>query len=90
MQSHTVAAHGGSLAAITQNMLPGYLQSNGVPYSGEAILHEYFDLVQTSDGVQYLIVTSIMDDPTFLTQPYVTTTPFKRETDGKKWDPTPC
>jgi hypothetical protein len=90
MQSHTVATQGGSLAAITQDMLPGYLQSNGVPYSSEAILHEYFDLVQTSDGIQYLIVTSIVDDPTFLTQPYVTTTPFKREKDGSKWDPTPC
>jgi hypothetical protein len=90
MQSHTVAAEGGSLAAITQDLLPGYLQTNGVPYSEGTILREFFDLVKTPDGIQYLVVTSIVEDPTYLNQPYVTTTPFKREPDGKKWDPESC
>jgi hypothetical protein len=90
MQSHTVAAHGGSLAAITQNMSPGYLQSNGVPYSGGAILREFYDIVDLPGDVQLLVVTSIVEDPAYLIQPYVTATIFKRERDGSRWDPQPC
>jgi hypothetical protein len=90
MQSHAVAAHGGSLTVVTQNMLPGYLQSNGVPYSGDAVLREFYDLVELPGEVQLLIVTSIVEDPTYLIQPYVTATIFKRERDGSRWDPQPC
>lgn len=88
--STKVDSHGGSLAVITRNMKAGYLQSNGVPYSAGGVLKEFFDLVETPNGIQYLIVTSIVEDPTYLNQPYVTSTHFKREADGKKWDPTRC
>lgn len=89
-KSTTVAPHGGSLAVLTRNMLPGYLQSNGVPYSADSILKEFYDLVEMPDGTQYLIVTSIVEDPTYLSQPWVTSTQFKREPDGSKWDPSGC
>jgi len=88
--STTVAPHGGSLTVITRNMLPGYLQTNGIPYSGGAILKEFFDLIEIPNGTQYLIVTSIVEDPTYLTQPWVTSTQFKREPDASKWDPSGC
>ena len=88
--SMTVASQGGSLVAITRNMLPGYLQTNGIPYSAGTILKEFFDLVEIPNGTQYLIVTSIVEDPTYLTQPWVTSTQFKREPDASKWDPTGC
>ncbi len=88
--STTVASKGGSLSVITRNLLPGYLQSNGVPYSSGTILKEFFDLVEIPNGTQYLIVTSIVEDPTYLTQPWVTSTQFKREPDASKWDPTGC
>lgn len=88
--STTVASQGGSLAVITRNLLPGYLQTNGIPYSGGTILKEFFDLVEIPNGTQYLIVTSIVEDPTYLTQPWVTSTQFKREPDASKWDPTGC
>jgi hypothetical protein len=90
MQEHSVAAHGGSLAVITANLRPGYLQTNGVPYSSETVLKEFFDIVDLSGGIQYLIVTSIVEDPVYLDQPWVTSTQFKREPDAKKWDPTGC
>jgi hypothetical protein len=90
MASTTVQAHGGSLAAVTTNMKPGYLQSNGVPYSGETILREFFDLVELPGGAQLLVITSIVEDPTNLTQPFVTSTQFKREPDASKWDPRKC
>jgi hypothetical protein len=83
-------SHGGSLAVITTHLRPGYLQSNGVPYSKDAVLKEFFDLIALPDGVQWLVVTTIVEDPQYLTQPWVTSTQFKREPDGKKWDPSTC
>jgi hypothetical protein len=88
--STTIAARGGSLAVVTTNLIPGYLQSNGIPYSGETILREFFDLITLPDGRQWLVVTSIVEDPQNLLQPFVTSTQFRREPDGSKWDPGSC
>ena len=82
-------AVGGSLTVTTKNMRSGYLRKNGVPYSGEATLTEYFDL-SPSPGGQILVVTSIVDDPRYLLQPFVLSSHFRKEADGSKWDPTPC
>ena len=38
-------AYGGSLTVVTTNMRAGYLRKNGVPYSENASVTEYFDLV---------------------------------------------
>jgi len=35
-------------------------------------------------------VTTIVDDPKYLQQPFITSTDFKQEPDGAKWRPTPC
>ena len=35
-------SRGGDLKVVTTHMRPGYLRKNGVPYSGNAILTEYF------------------------------------------------
>jgi hypothetical protein len=37
-----------------------------------------------------LNITTIVEDPTYLTQPFVTSTNFKKEADGSKWSPGPC
>jgi hypothetical protein len=71
-------------------MRPGYLRKNGVPYSENARLEEYFDTFIEPNGDTWLVVTSIVTDPQYLTQPYATTVPFKKTPDGKGWDPTPC
>jgi hypothetical protein len=81
----------GSLTAITTHMLEGYLQSNGVPYSADAVLREHFDLVTLPDNSDWLIVTSIVDDPKYLATPWVTSTQFRREKGADaKWRPTTC
>ena len=80
---------GGSLKVITTHMRPGYLRKNGVPYSGNAVLTEYFDRLDT-DGETYLVVTGGVEDPQFLTGRFVTTEQFKLEPNGAKWNPTPC
>jgi hypothetical protein len=70
-------------------MRPGYLRKNGVPYSGDAVLTEYFDRVDV-EGTPFLILTTVVEDPRYLTEPFITSEQFKREPDGSKWDPQPC
>jgi hypothetical protein len=80
----------GRLKVTTTGMRPGYLRRNGVPYSGSATLQEYFDRFVEPNGDTWLVVTPIVTDPQYLTQPYVTTVHFKKIPDRTGWDPTPC
>jgi hypothetical protein len=84
------ATASGQLKATTTNMRSGYLRKNGVPYSEKAILEEYFDTFTEPNGDTWLVVTSIVTDPQYLTQPYATTVHFKKIPDGQGWDPTAC
>jgi len=81
---------GGSLKVVTTHIRPGFLRNNGVPYSANVLLTEYYDLHKESNGDQWLVVTSIVEDAQYLDAPWVTTSHFKRELDGSKWDPQPC
>ena len=80
----------GSLKVVTTRMKPGYLRRNGIPYSGQTVLTEYYDRTNESNGDSWLIVTSTVEDPANLAQPFMTSTHFKREADGSKWAPRPC
>jgi len=80
---------GGSLKVVTTHMRPGYLRKNGVPYSANAVLTEYFDRLDT-DGETYLVVTGVVEDSQYLTGRFITTEQFKLESNGAKWNPTPC
>lgn len=71
-------------------MRPGYLRKNGIPYSGNAVLTEYFVRLADDDGQEYLAVTTMVDDPQYLAQPYVKTYQFKKQPDASGWNPTPC
>lgn len=80
---------GGWLKVSTTNLLSGYLRKNGVPYSEDTILTEYFDIAAQSAG-PILVVTAITEDPKYLNQPFVVSSQFRKEPDNGKWDPTPC
>lgn len=80
----------GSLKVVTTNMRAGYLRKNGVPYSANAALTEFYDRTHEDNGDSWLVVTTIVDDPQYLQQPFITSTHFKMEKDGSKWHPTPC
>jgi hypothetical protein len=80
----------GSLKVRTTNMRAGYLRKNGVPYSENMVLTEYFDITHESNGDQWLVVMSLVDDPLYLNQTFLTTTHFKKEPSGSKWHPTGC
>jgi hypothetical protein len=86
----TPPARGGSLKVVTTRAKAGYLRKNGVPYSETAVVTEYFDRHNEPNGDQWFTVTTIVDDPTYLTEPFITSTHFKKDADGTKWRPTPC
>jgi hypothetical protein len=84
------AAGGGSLRVVTSNLRAGYLRKNGVPYSERATVTEHFDVAPLASDGRLLLVTTIVDDPVYLTGPYVVSPHFKKEPNGSKWDPTSC
>jgi hypothetical protein len=71
-------------------MLAGYLRKNGIPYSENAVLTEFYDYFQDPDGITILNVTIAVDDPQFLDRQYIVIANFQKEPDGAKWDPSPC
>jgi hypothetical protein len=79
----------GSLKVVTTNLRAGYLRKNGVPYSEDTVVTEYFDRL-TAEGSDWLTVLTTVDDPRYLSQQFLTSTHFKREADASKWMPTPC
>jgi hypothetical protein len=82
---------GGSLFVTTTNFRDGYLRKNGVPYSANATITEYFDKVGPEpNGDVILLVRTVVDDPKYLQTPFITSTHFKLEKDASKWNPSPC
>lgn len=82
-----------TLEVLTSNLSGGWLRRNGVPYSPDARVTEYYDrfaLPHGNGSDEWLLVTTIVDDPIYHVEPFVTSTNFKREPDGSKWHPTAC
>lgn len=83
-------AQGGSLKVVTTGMKAGYVRRNGVPYSAQAVLTEYFDRFDVPDGDSLLVVSSELADPQYYIQPYWTSTHFKKQRDAGGWNPRAC
>jgi hypothetical protein len=79
----------GALKVVTTNLRAGYLRRNGVPYSEDTTMTEYFDRL-SAYGNDWLTVFTIVEDAHYLNQPFITSTHFKREPDRSKWMPAPC
>jgi cyclase len=77
------------LEVVTTNLAAAWLRPNGVPHSENAIVTEHFDRFEEGDD-EWFTVTTIVDDPVYLTEPLVISSNFKREPDGSKWRPAPC
>jgi hypothetical protein len=80
---------GAALKVTTTKLRAGYLRKNGVPYSEDVVLTEYFDRL-SEEGTEWLLVETIVSDPKYLAQEFVTSTHFKKEMDNSKWMPSPC
>jgi hypothetical protein len=85
------ANRGGTLEVQTTRMAPGYLRPNGVPYSEHAVMKEFFNtFTLPGEGGSWLIVTTVVEDPEYLSTDLVMSTQFKKETSRAGWNPRPC
>ena len=79
-----------TLKVITTNLKPGYVRRNGAPYSDKATITEYWELHSLPNKDEWLTVTTKVDDPTYFTRPYLTSSDFKKLPTAAGWNPTPC
>jgi hypothetical protein len=79
----------GTLKVTTTQMKPGYIHKNGIPYSENAVLTEYFTIVEDK-GLVILVDTLMLEDPKYLTQSFVRSAQFKKQPDATGWEPSPC
>ena len=78
-----------TLKVVTSHLSPGYLRRNGVPYSEHTVVTEYFDRHSAYDE-DWITVTTIVRDPEYLTQEFITSSSFKQLPDNLTWHPVPC
>lgn len=81
---------GGSLKVVTTHLRPGYLRKNGVPYGANTTLTEYFDVTTEPNVWQSILLTTIIEDPEYFTQPILLNTNFRKLPDASQWSPSPC
>ena len=81
---------GGSLKVATTGLRPGYLRKNGYPYSGKTTVTEFYDRTNEPNGDSWLIVTTVVSDPVYLNQEFITSTHFKNQSNADGWNPQPC
>jgi len=85
------AMPGGGLEVRTTGLRAGYLRRNGVPYSPNAVVTEYFNgLPPEETGDRWLVVTTVVQDPQYLIGRFITSSHFKKLPDGSGWRPAPC
>ena len=80
----------GYLKVLTTRLQPGYLRKNGIPYSAHAAVEEYFESFTEANGDSYLIVTTIVTDPDYLDQIFITSSHFKKLAGPTGWKPADC
>jgi len=80
----------GTLKVDTSHLKAGYLRKNGVPYSENAALTEYWDVFKEHNGDTMLVVTIVTTDPEYLREPFIITSHFKKQDSDAGWKPTPC
>ncbi len=71
-------------------MTAGYLRPNGVPYSEKATVKEFFNMFTSPEAGTWLIVTTVVTDPEYLTTDLIMSTQFKKETGRSRWNPRAC
>jgi len=85
-----VGNNGRSLEVATTQLRPGYIRKNGIPYSANTVMTEYFDRHNGPGDMEWFTVTTVVTDPEYLAVPFVTSTDYRKEADASKWSPTPC
>jgi hypothetical protein len=81
---------GRALEVVTTQLRLGYLRKNGAPYSANAVVREFYDLFTERNGDTWFVVTTVVEDPIYLTEPFVTSSNFKKQANANGFNPTPC
>ena len=84
------AARVGQLKVVTSHLRSGYVRKNGVPYGPNSTITEYFVLLVDRNGQEYLVVTTMVDDPAHFQPAYIKTYEFRKQRDASGWNPRPC
>jgi hypothetical protein len=80
---------GGSLEVNTSHLSPGYLRRNGAPYSDKTTVKEYYDVIKEPEA-DWIVVKTIVSDPTYLFGNFITSTHFRKQPDATGWKPSAC
>ena len=71
-------------------MRAGYSRKNGVPYSANANLTEYYHVMTAPNGQKWLTVIAELKDPQYLSETWVVSEHFKKVPDDSRWNPEAC
>ena len=88
--STRTGTQGRSLEVVTAGLREGYLRKNGLPYSADTTVEEFYDYRKHPDGSEWFTVTTVVKDPRYLTAPWITSSDFLKEPDGSKFSSSPC
>lgn len=88
--SSRTGTRGKSLEVVTTHLRAGYLRKNGVPYSENTMVEEFYDFRKAPNNDEWFTVTTVVHDPKDLNVPFITSTDFKKQSDATGWNPTPC
>jgi hypothetical protein len=80
---------GGALEVLTSKLAPGYLRRNGAPYSDKTTVTEYYDVIKEPEA-NWIVVKTIVNDPTYLFGNFITSTHFRKQPDSTGWKPSAC
>ncbi len=80
---------GGSLEVNTSHLSAGYLRRNGVPYSDKTTVQEFYDVIREPEA-NWIVVKTIVSDPTYLFRTMITSTHFRKQPDATGWKPSAC
>jgi hypothetical protein len=97
-QGHSVAEwqytvnppRSGELKVVTNRLRPGYLRKNGVPYSANTTMTEYYHRMTAPTGDVWLTIVTETKDPDNLREPFVQSTHFKKLPVNATFKPEPC
>ena len=85
-----VPPRSGELKVATSRLRPGYLRKNGVPYSANTTMTEYYHRMDAPNGDVWLTIVTEVTDPENLQQPFVQSTHFKKLPAGAAFRPEAC
>jgi len=80
----------GELKVVTNRLRAGYLRKNGVPYSANTTMTEYYHRMTAPNRDVWLTVVAEITDPENLREPFVQSTHFKRLAANATFKPEAC